>query len=337
MNASRSSRSQRTACTDPASTPPTPEMKAKKATSYSRNFDLHLTDHAIHSTWRSQEPDLEEIRATLAVPRPSLAGSAFSESAFKAFQKRNDRAKDEDDVLANVIPTILGPTQADRFCARRTVFANLEPLTDDTIAPPKPDIYYGSYPEELAEPARNELASHIIPSTMLDKPMAPNFFLEVRGPDAGPAGATRQARYDGAIGSRAMHSLQNYGAEKPQYDSKAHTFSSIYQGGALRLYAHHVTAPTTEGGRPEYHMTQVDGYAMTGNLDTFVKGAGALRNALDFAEQQRGDLIQAANARASQAAAGQERTTTETQPPEDSADELVLSPPGYPYDTGGRS
>ncbi|KAJ4230719.1 hypothetical protein NW757_013984 [Fusarium falciforme] len=332
MSASRSSRSRRTRSIDPASTlPTTATTKTKKSTAYDRDFDLHLTEHAIHPTWRSRKPDLEEIKATLAVPRPSLSPSKFSDGAFEAFQERNDQAKDEDDVLANVIPTILGPSQANRYCARNTVFANLEPLTDDTIAAPKPDIYYGAYPEQLARSARNELAGHIVPSTMLDKPMAPNFFMEVKGPDGSLAVATRQARYDGAVGSRAIHSLQNYGAEEPQYDGKVHTFSSIYHGGQLQLYAHHVTAPTTEGGRPEYHMTQVKSYAMTSDLDTFVKGAGALRNTLDLTERRRSDFIRAANIRAPQleTAAGQERSTAETQPLEDSADELAPSPTLY--------
>ncbi|EEU47066.1 uncharacterized protein NECHADRAFT_18627, partial [Fusarium vanettenii 77-13-4] len=202
------------------------------------------------------------------------------------------------------------------------VFANLEPLTDGTIVAPKPDIYYGAYPDQLARSARNELAGHVVPSIMEDRPMVPNAFLEVKGPNDTPAEAARQARYHGAVGSRGIHSLQNYGAEEPEYDGKAYTFSSIYYGGALKLLAHHVTAPTTEGGRPEYHMTQVNAYAVTSDLDTFVKGAGALRNMLDFAEQRRDDFVRAANARASQleTVASQERTTAEIQPPEDSAD-----------------
>lgn len=38
-----------------------------------------------------------------------------------------------------------------------------------------------------------------------------------------------------------MHKLQNYGVEKPQYDSQPYTYSSTYQCGALNLYAHHIT------------------------------------------------------------------------------------------------
>ncbi|KAH8752755.1 hypothetical protein F5883DRAFT_691204 [Diaporthe sp. PMI_573] len=54
-------------------------------------------------------------------------------------------------------------------------------------------------------------------------------------------------------------------------------------------------------------------------------------NTLDLTERRRSDFIRAANIRAPQleTAAGQERTTAETQPPEDLADELAPSPTHY--------
>ncbi|KAF5529255.1 glyoxylate reductase, partial [Fusarium mexicanum] len=131
MNASRSSRSGRTKSTNPISTlPTTTTAKTKKSTPYDPNFDLHLTQYGIHPTYSSRKPDLEEVKARSAVPRPSLSPSRFSEGAFEAFQESNARARDEDDVLATVIPTILGPSQARRNCARNTMFNNLDSLTD---------------------------------------------------------------------------------------------------------------------------------------------------------------------------------------------------------------
>ncbi|KAL7928501.1 hypothetical protein V8C35DRAFT_318111 [Trichoderma chlorosporum] len=301
ISTSRPSRSRGRKSSDPTSTlATTATTKSKRSSPYDRNFDLHLTENAIHPTYRSRKPDLEEARTQLALPRPSLSPSRFSEGAFEAFQESNDQAKDEDDVLANVIPTILGPGQANRFSARNTVFSNLEPLTDGTIVAPKPDLYWGAHPEQLARSARDELAGHIIPSTMEDMPMAPNFFMQVQGPDGSLAVATRQARHVGASGSRGMHSLQNYGVEESQYDGRPYTFNAIYHGGQLQLYAHHVTVPTIDGGRPEYHMTQLRSFAMTDTRDTFAEGAGALRNALDLAEKYRLDFIQSANEKASQ-------------------------------------
>ncbi|KAG5802782.1 hypothetical protein H9Q74_013602 [Fusarium xylarioides] len=300
---SSSSRSRATKSTDPTTLPTTSGTTTtkKSTTPYNRGFERHLTDHGVHPIYSSQEPELEEVMAAIAVPRPSLSPSRFTGAAFRTFQESNARAKDEDDVLADVIPTITGPRQANHLSSRNTVFGNLEPLTDGTIVPAKPDIYYGAYPKELDRPIRDELAGHIIPSTMDDKPMAPNLSMEVKGPDGNAAIATRQARYDGALGARAIHALQNYGKEKPEYDGNAHAFSSIYHDGQLKLYAHHVTAPTTPEGRPEYHMTQVDTWGMTGNIDSFRRGATAFRNARDLAKRHRDHFIQEAGARASQA------------------------------------
>jgi hypothetical protein len=203
--------------------------------------------------------------------------------------------------MANAIPTILGPSQAKGNCTRNTAFSALQPLTDGTITAAKPDIYWGTYPEQLAPSARNELAGHIIPSRMLEKPIAPNVFLEVKGPDGTETVATRQVRHDGANGASAMHSLQNYCLEEPQYGGKPYTFSFTYYHGTLTKYSHHVTGPTTEGGRPEYHMSQMDAWSMTGKRGTFVEAATDLRNTLDLAETYRGNLIRDANARASRA------------------------------------
>ncbi|KAH8651692.1 hypothetical protein BGZ61DRAFT_230659 [Ilyonectria robusta] len=299
---SSSSRSRATKSTDPTTLPITSGTTTtkKSTTPYNRGFEQHLTDHTIHPTWKSRKPDLEYTRAALAAPRPSLSPSKFSGKAFETSQDSNAQAKDEDDVKAYVVPTIIGARQTDHPSAMNTLFGNLDPLTDGTLAPANPDLYYGAYPEELDRSIRDELAGHITPSTMVDKPMAPNFFLEVKGPDGSAAVATRQARYDGAIGSRGIHSLQSYGMEEPQYDGQAYTFSSTYHDGYLKLYAHHITAPTIEGGRPEYHMTQLRSFGMTDTRETFIQGATAFRNARDLAKRHRDSFIEAANARAPQ-------------------------------------
>ncbi|EGY20844.1 uncharacterized protein VDAG_02368 [Verticillium dahliae VdLs.17] len=323
MSSSKSSPSGGSKSTNPPSTVPTSVTnKSKRSTPYNRDFEQHLTDHGVHAT-------------------SSLSPSKFSDGAFEAFQENNARAKDEDDVLANVIPVILGPNQTIHLSARNTIFGNLEQLTDGTIAPAKPDIYYGTYPEELSRPARNELARHIIPSSMQDKPMAPNFFVEVKGPDGSVAVATRQARYDGAVGSRGMHSLQNYGREEPQYDGRTYTFSSTYHNGQLQMYAHHLTAPTIEGGPPEYHMSQVKAFALTNDRDTFVQGATAFRNARDVAKQHRDDFIRAANAKPPQqtvtAPQGDPISTIQSLLDDESSDEFVDCTDSPLPDTHGES
>lgn len=99
-----------------------------------------------------------------------------------------------------------------------------------------------------------------------------------------------------------MHKLQNYGVEKPQYDdAQPYTYSATYQWGFLDVCAHFITAPSSEGGPPRYHMNLVAGHNLKVSREQFVAGAGVLRNALDLAEQHRRKFILNANARALQA------------------------------------
>ncbi|POS73710.1 hypothetical protein DHEL01_v207901 [Diaporthe helianthi] len=278
---------------DPSST----AMTSKRSSPYDPGFDQHLTDHGIHTIWKSQKPNLEQTRAALAIRRPSLTPCDFSESAFETFQQTAAQAKDERDVLDDVFPTITGPLRNNYPSTKSMVFGNLEPLTTGTITAPKPDIALGALPEELNPTIRNALQHHIIPSTTTDRLMVPNFFVEAKGPDGSAAVMTRQARYHGAVGARAMHSLQNYGEEEPAYNGKAYTYSSTYHDGQLKLYTHHLTAPTTAGGQPEYHMNQLQAYSLTSNRETFIQGASAYRNLRDLAKNHRDTFIRDANSR----------------------------------------
>ncbi|KAK5188360.1 hypothetical protein LTR92_011573, partial [Exophiala xenobiotica] len=49
------------------------------------------------------------------------------------------------------------------------------------------------------------------------------------------------------------------------------------------------------GGEPEYHMTQTNSYAMTGNANSFREGATAYRNDRDLAKTERDSSIAHAN------------------------------------------
>ncbi|KAF2815589.1 uncharacterized protein BDZ99DRAFT_470955 [Mytilinidion resinicola] len=95
-----------------------------------------------------------------------------------------------------------------------------------------------------------------------------------------------------------MNSLQSYGKGEPVSDNNAYTITSIYHNGQLQMYTSHPTQPSTPGGRPEYHMTQLNTWGMTGNPETFRQGAGAFRNARDWAKEQRDKAIEQANERA---------------------------------------
>ncbi|SPN97425.1 uncharacterized protein DNG_00939 [Cephalotrichum gorgonifer] len=294
---------------DPSTTPQTPASttpdagmagrKKKQASIYDRAFGQHLADHNIYLTYDSREPSLGEVTAAITVPRPSLSLSNFSDGAFRAFRDSSARARDEDEVLCRVVPTICGAGQDESLKARNTLFRNLEPLTDGTLAAAMPDIYYGSRPGQLDRDVRDILGRRIAPSTTGERPIVPNFSLEVKGPLGSPGVARLQACYNGAIGARAMHSLRSWGRGAPAYDEAPCAFSSTYTDGTLRLFAHHMTAPAAPGGEPGYHMTEIEAFAMTGNRESFVKGAAAFRNIRDLAKRLRDSSIRDANTRAS--------------------------------------
>jgi hypothetical protein len=143
-------------------------------------------------------------------------------------------------VSESVIPIIEGKTRDAKCRSGGIPLTNLDPLTDGTLKPGNPDIYYGARPEQLSRKVRDELGGQIIPSTQHDLPLAPSFFLAVKGPDGSAAVAKRQACYDGALGARGMHSLQSYGQGEPVYNINASTITSIYHDGTLKMYTSHV-------------------------------------------------------------------------------------------------
>ncbi|KUI73410.1 hypothetical protein VM1G_08894 [Cytospora mali] len=295
---SSTSQSRVTKSTDPRTATKSGLTRTRKSISaYNRAFEQHLTDHGVYTTWNSQEPELDAIYAILAKRRTSLSPSRFSDNTFKAFRRTNAKAKDEKDVCKYILPAISGSWEDNYPSTEDMAFGNLEPLTDGTIAPPKPDIALGALPDQLNPIIRKELQHHIIPSTATDRVIAPNFFVEAKGPDGSTAVMLRQARYDGAIGARAMHSLQNYGVEELVYNGQPYTYSATYHNGTLQLYAHHITAPSTPHSRPEYHMTELAAYALNNKRETFVEGVTAFRNARDMAKQHRDTFIEAANSK----------------------------------------
>ena len=238
----------------------------------------------------------EEVQDVLARSRPSLSPSQFSDGAFKRFRKVEAEARNENDVITEALPIILGEKRRDYPSAGDVPFRNVDDMAPDVFKKPKPDLYWGARPEQIDRRVRQDLNHQIVPSTKDTYPAAPNFFLEAKGPDGSAARKTMQACYGGAIGARAMHALQGYGQAEPTYDNKAYTYSSTYHDGQLRMYSHHLTKPSSPGESPQYYMSQLDSYALTGNVNNFRQGVGAFRNARDLAREERDILIDQANA-----------------------------------------
>ncbi|KAF5019180.1 hypothetical protein F66182_8830 [Fusarium sp. NRRL 66182] len=304
MSSSQSRLGRRKRASSPSKTSTT--TNTNKSGPYDRNFQQNLIDHGIYPDKyvypdgrRPLKPgNLQEIREILRQRRRSLSPSIFPEEKFEAFQDADAHASKESQIIADVIPTIEGDIH-DRKCVGRQIpFTRLDPLTDGTLVPGNPDLYYGSRPEQLDRAVRKGLEGEIVPSTQLDLPIAPNFFLAVKGPDGSLSVASRQACYDGALGARGILSLQSYGHSEEQLDNNAYTLTSIYHGGQLKIHTTHAIPPSTPNGKPEYVMTLVKAWVLTSDMDAFREGVAAFRNGRDWAMQQRDDVIKQANEKA---------------------------------------
>ena len=272
---------------------------------YSRGFLQNLIDHGVYPEEYDYPDDQvppppdnwQEINQRLVKPRPSLSPSQFSDRVFKRFKRADAHVSKENTVMDSVILIIEGEVESSRSIAGNIPFNNLDHLTDGTLSTDKPDRFYGARPEQLNRSIRNKLGHYIVPSTQEDLPMAPNFFLEAKGPDGTAAVAKRQAVYDGALGARGMQSLQSYGENEPVYDNNAYTITSIYSDGQLKLYTTHPTQPAGLHNRPEYFMNQFRSFSMTDTSKTFRQGATAYQNARDWAKEKRDGFIEMANGR----------------------------------------
>ena len=270
-------------------------VSTRRTSAYDPAFEQHLHDHGIFKNNRAQKPsNWAEINKRLAQPRPSLSPSQFTEAAFEAFQQTNEEALSENKVMSKVFPLITGT--ADIPSQENLRFTNLKDLTDGSITQAQPDFYDGARPEELNKRIREELGPYITPSTNTSIPCLPNFFAEGKGPKGLTDISKNQAMYDGALGARGVHELRSYVGQETLFDNNAYTITSTYHhNGLLTLYTIHPTLSEGSTNPTEYRMTQLNGWSMTGNPDTFRQGASALRNARDWAEERRKELIAAAN------------------------------------------
>ena len=288
-------------------TKPTTNTASTKSTrAYDRAFQQNLTDGGIYPHGYRYPDGLNppkpenwtEIQEKLARPRASLSPSKFSDEAYEVFVQADADAFKEKQVTSSVIPIIEGRIQDSRCVAGGVPFNNLAHLTDGTLAPGNPDLYYGARPEQLSRQVRDALNDLIVPSTQHDLPILPNFSLAAKGPDGSLAVAGRQACYDGALGARSMHALQAYVKNEKAEDGHAYTITSIYHGGQLKMYTSHRVPLRETVDYPEYTMTQINTWGMTGNPDTFRQGATAFRNAREWAKEERDDAISKANSKA---------------------------------------
>lgn len=288
---------------------PAEPTKTPRTTPYSGNFEQKLIDNGIYPNNKASKPqNLRDIEEFQMLARASLSPSRFKQEDFEEFRDICDNASSETTTIRKVLPFIAGKEKDQHRSEADLPFSHLQAF-DETLSDAKPDVYYGTAPSSIHRRVRADIGEHIIPSTTTTRPAAPNFFLEGKSIKGREDVAKRQALHDGAVGARAMHSLQNYSADEPVYDNNAYSYPTTYHAGTLKLYCVHPTHPTVPGGKPEYHLTQVKAFALTSDKETFVKGATAYRNTRDLAKAHRESFIEQANERACEMLA-----TTTTRP-----------------------
>lgn len=227
--------------------------------------------------------------------QPRLSPSCFTQEHFENFAQKDADAFKEPQVMSTVIPIIEGAVKDGKSVAGQVPFTNLEALTDGSLVPGNPDLYYGARPEQLDQQAWIQLNKHIAPSTQYDLPIVPNFFLNAKGRDGTSGVAQVQAWYDGALGARGMNSLQTYCDLELDSNNRAYTLTSTYYAGTLTIYASYLLPRASLEMPYEYAMTQVDSWSLIGNIGTFRQGVTAYRNLRDWAKKKRDEAINRAN------------------------------------------
>jgi hypothetical protein len=202
----------------------------------------------------------------------------LTRSGLKLGLLKHALASKEKQVTESVIPVIEGKIINARCVAGGIPFKNLDHLTDGTPVPGNPINIMVYVLDSLI--ARYESSLMVISCLQLKRTFqfALIFFLAAKGPDGSLAVAGRQACYDGTLGARGIHSLQNYGKDEPLYNNNAGTIIPIYHGGQLKMFTTHLGRPAKSGDRSEYYMTQINTWGMTGNVETFRQGAVCYRN-----------------------------------------------------------
>lgn len=96
--------------------------------------------------------------------------------------------------------------------------------------------------------------------------------------------------------ARGVYKLRSFVDPDTALDNKAYTIiATYYKGGALELYTIYLARFGDD--RLTYYMDIVGSFPMLFDLDSFSIGVRALRNARDWAMEQRGKLADAANAK----------------------------------------
>lgn len=267
-----------------------------KTCQFDEAFEVHLLNNRIFIQDSNVEPDnKDEITQRMAAQRPGLEESGLTMEKFQQFKSYNRTASKDDTIMSTMLLIITGNADAiDVMTVNSLSFGDLEDLTDDSLMEPVSSCCDGLHPLEIDAQIRQDLAHYIVPSRNIIAQCLPNFFIEGKI-KIGPI-ARRQGCYCGTLGARGVYKLRSYVDPDTALDNSAYTVVATYHSeGTLKLYTiHPVRFP--DGGIA-YYMTCLDAFFITGNLNNFRRGVRALRNARNWAAEQRRVLANAANAK----------------------------------------
>ena len=262
---------------------------------YDRAFSQHLIHHGVfpmnytypHGGSPPQPDNLEDIQKVITTRRASLA--TISNSELQDISRKLTGPKTESQVGEAV--SMLRSKREDPACTSGSIpLRNFAALTDGTLTPPNPDVYYGARPEQFDSNLQSLLGTLVIPSTDESKPILPTFFLALKSKRGTFEVAETQACYDGAFGARAIHALCSLIKGRHFYNNNAYTITAILVNGLLRVYSSHIFESRDPGRTTECALTRIGSWDCE-DPKTCLQGIQAYRNLVEWTGKGRNEII----------------------------------------------
>ncbi|CAH0056322.1 unnamed protein product [Clonostachys solani] len=157
--------------------------------------------------------------------------------------------------------------------AERLQFSPGASMTDQQTDPLEARFCDGTSFSYLALGVHRQLGALIDPSTNLEGPIAPNFFLETQTPSERPAILRNKARLAGAYGARAIYTLRRHVGDDRDDSfrdgNELLAFTATFADNALKLYGH--TAESLDSGRLLFRMRLIASFATDSDVETLQK------------------------------------------------------------------
>lgn len=239
--------------------------------------------------------NLGEIKVKLGRRRPSLDQSQFSDDDYSEFLRNKREAKSKSSALALVFSTLIG--RLDIPHGQNISFRNLRHLTEEKFPLPRPDFYDGTQPSTLVCQVPQGLAKFLMPSTNPSAPVLPTFLMIVGAPTTTTQVLKQKAWYGSDFAARAMHQVRSHIPLQPLNDKKAYVISASFEPreALLTLYITHTVLSNNFALPFEYHTVVCSSWNLGNDAETFRTAVSALRNAREWARDQRDDMTRYLN------------------------------------------